>query len=88
MEKLDALLRWQEAEFIRRTIAVKRNEAPIDWIDPDYRIIISEVMDKAREMGVTESRVTLQPKIVRTRAWINRIEKADIGALERRLASF
>jgi hypothetical protein len=45
------LAQWCECEFIIRTIAVKTDNAPADWVPIATRLTILEVYNKALELG-------------------------------------
>jgi hypothetical protein len=46
------LMAWIEFEFIRRTLAVRRGGAPLDWVGTDHRVSFSEIQTQADELGL------------------------------------
>jgi hypothetical protein len=60
MDPKQQLLRWFKAEYAGRTAAVKNGTAKIDWIVPEYRITWSEIMSKARDLGINDNIVDLR----------------------------
>jgi len=53
--ELEALLRWFEETYDERTLAIRENrEVPPDWIPPEYRVTWTEILAKARELGMRD----------------------------------
>ena len=46
-----AMIEWFNAEWIRRTQALENGEANVDWVNKDYRIVFSEFLAHAKEIG-------------------------------------
>ena len=63
------LIAWIEFEFIRRTLAVRRGSAPLDWVGTDDRVSIAEIQAKAEELGVEEAGDELQEWLGTVRDW-------------------
>jgi hypothetical protein len=63
------LIAWIEFEFIRRTLAVRRGSAPLDWIGTDHRVSSSEVQTQAKELGLSETGDHLREWINGLRDW-------------------
>jgi hypothetical protein len=82
------LIAWIEFEFIRRTLAVRRGEAPLDWIGTDHRVPFDEIQAQARELGVEEAGDDLEEWIRTVRGWSRwheTINHMDIDVLEHEL---
>ena len=63
------LIAWIEFEFIRRTLAVRRGRAPLEWVGTDHRVSFDEIQAQARELGVEEAGDDLQDWIRSVRDW-------------------
>ena len=63
------LIAWIEFEFIRRTLAVRRGGAPLDWVGTDDRVSIAEIQAKAEELGVEEGGDEPQEWLGAVRDW-------------------
>jgi hypothetical protein len=82
------LIAWIEFEFIRRTLAVRRGSAPLDWIGTDHRVSSSEVQTQAKELGLSETGDHLREWINGLRDWSRwheMINHMDTGELEQEL---
>jgi hypothetical protein len=51
------LIAWSEFEFIRRTLAVRRGGARLDWVGTNHRVSFSEMQRQAQALGL-EGRAT------------------------------
>ena len=79
------LIAWIEFEFIRRTLAVRRGGAPLDWVGTDDRVPIAEIQAKAEELGIEETGDNLQEWLGAVRDWSRWHETSnhmDTDALE------
>jgi hypothetical protein len=63
------LVAWIEFEFIRRTLAVRRGGAPLDWVGTDHRVSLSEIQTHAQEFGLEETGDHLREWINGLRDW-------------------
>ncbi len=63
------LIAWIEFEFIRRTLAVRRGGAPLDWLGTDHRVFFDEIQAQAREVGIAEAGDDLEEWIRSVRDW-------------------
>jgi len=59
-DRVRVLAMWYRSEYRRRTDAVEADQAPIDWVTAEYRVTWSEVVHKAREMGILLNPVSLR----------------------------
>ncbi len=79
---------WIEFKFIRRTLAVRRGGAPLDWVGTDDRVSIAEIQAKAEELGVEEGGDELQEWLGTVRDWSRwheTINHMDTDVLEQEL---
>ncbi|WP_147707226.1 hypothetical protein [Microvirga massiliensis] len=60
---------WIEFEFLRRTLAVRRGGASLDWAGTDHRVSFPEVQIRAKELGLQETSVQLREWIDGLRDW-------------------
>ena len=51
-EQLEKLSKWYRDEFKRRTVAIKKGKAKIDWLVPEYRVSRTEVESYAESIGI------------------------------------
>jgi hypothetical protein len=82
------LMAWIEFEFIRRTLAVRRGSAPLDWVGTDHRVSFSEIQAQAHELGLQEKGDHLREWINGLRDWSRwheMINHMDTGELEQEL---
>jgi hypothetical protein len=82
------LVAWIEFEFIRRTLAVRRGGAPLDWVGTDHRVSFSEIQTQAEELGLGETGDHLREWINGLRDWSRwheTINHTDTEQLEQEL---
>lgn len=66
MSAIDELRSWVRAEYGRRTMAVELDQISqrdIVWLNPEYRVQLSEVAAKAEELGLRLGPVELSHAI-------------------------
>ncbi len=63
------LMAWIEFEFIRRTLAIRRGGAPLDWVGTDHRVSLSEIQTQAQELGLEETGDHLREWLSGVRNW-------------------
>jgi hypothetical protein len=82
------LIAWIELEFIRRTLAVRRGGAPLEWVGSDDRVPFSETQAQAEQIGIEERGDELREWINGVRNWSRwheAINHMDTGAMEQEL---
>ena len=82
------LVAWIEFEFLRRTLAVRRGGASLDWAGPDHRVSFPEVQIQAKELGLRETGDQLRERIngLRDRSrWHEAINHMGTEKLEQEL---
>jgi hypothetical protein len=65
---IDELIAWAKAEHARRTKALADGVQNIDWLDPAYRVTVSEILAKADSEGMTVDPIELRRRL-HTQSW-------------------
>ena len=60
MTREQQLINWAAVEFDRRTQLLREGEGQIDWIDPGTRVSWTEIVERARDLGITMNVVELR----------------------------
>lgn len=56
------LTNWFRAEYQRRTMAIENGTGRVDWLDCGTRVSWSEIVSKARDLGITDDVVTMRQR--------------------------
>jgi len=84
------LIAWIEAEFIRRTLAVRRGGAPLEWVATEDRVSAPDIQRNAQGLGLDETGDQLQEWVNSVRNWSRwhgAINHLSPEALEQELAA-
>lgn len=65
MTDIEKALAWADEEYKRRTQAIKSGESTnVDWLHPDYRVSVVDILAYATKNALKVDRFELQQAIV------------------------